>query len=78
MEDVDILAESPYHPVYQFAEVVDETAKKLQLIKCRQRSSKEEKFIDFITGRRYNKGSRSTVLDAVVPHPGGPKMIWIL
>ena len=68
MKNMDVLAESPYHPVYQFAEIVDQSVDKLKSIKPEKRSTQETKFINFIQGRLYTVGSkRRSVNDAVVP-----------
>ena len=68
MKKLDTLAESPYHPVYQFAEIVDNTILKLKSIEHEKRSSQETTFVKFIQGRLYTDGSnRRNVTSAVVP-----------
>lgn len=67
LKELDTIAESPSHPVYQFTEIVDETIVKLKAIKPEQRSPQESKFINFIQGRSYTDGSRRSVIDAIVP-----------
>ena len=76
IKNVDIMAESPHHFVYQVVEKIDETKEILEEIEPDERSKQEEKFIDFIKGRLYNNGSdRISVIDAVVP---GKHQICIL
>ena len=70
------MAESPHHFVYQVVEKIDETKAILEEIDADERSTQEEKFIEFIKGRLYNNGSnRTSVIDAVVP---GKRQICIL
>ena len=68
LKELDTIAESPSHPVYQFTEIVDETIVKLKAIKPERRSPPESRFINFIQGRSYTDGSkRRSVIDAIVP-----------
>ena len=76
LKNVDIIAESPYHFVYELAEKSDEIKAQLQEIDPKHRSSQEGELIRFIKGRSYNHGSnRPSVIDAVVP---GARQISIL
>ena len=68
LKNVDIIAESPYHFVYELSEKSDETKAQLQEIDPKHRSSQEGELIRFVKGRLYNHGSnRPSVIDAVVP-----------
>ena len=68
MKNVDMLVESPSHPVYQFADDVDATISDLKKIDPEERSIQEKQFIRFIKGRLYKEDkNRTTVIDAVVP-----------